>query len=41
MNKGSGMKRKAVELTETKRANMQTAGGPGINDDWEVEEIQV
>lgn len=40
MNKGSGMKRKAVELTETKRANMQTAGGPGINDDWEVEEIQ-
>ncbi|XP_048136442.1 protein MICRORCHIDIA 6-like isoform X2 [Rhodamnia argentea] len=40
MNKGSGLKRKAVELTETERANMQTMGGAGIDADWEVEEIQ-
>lgn len=37
MNKGSGMKRKAVKLTETEWAT----GGAGTNDDWEVEEIQV
>ncbi|XP_030458257.1 protein MICRORCHIDIA 6-like isoform X2 [Syzygium oleosum] len=36
MNKGSGMKRKAVELTETEWAT----GGAGTNYDWDVEEIQ-
>ncbi|XP_048136438.1 protein MICRORCHIDIA 6-like isoform X3 [Rhodamnia argentea] len=37
---GSGMKRKAVKLTETERANMQTTGEGGIDDNWEIEEIQ-
>ncbi|KAI6682851.1 hypothetical protein NL676_028764 [Syzygium grande] len=37
---GSGRKRKAVGLTETERANMQTTGEGGINDNWEIEEIQ-
>ncbi|KAL3748193.1 hypothetical protein ACJRO7_009429 [Eucalyptus globulus] len=37
---GSGMKRKAVKLTETERANMQTTGEGGFNSNWEIEEIQ-
>ncbi|XP_039162400.1 protein MICRORCHIDIA 6 [Eucalyptus grandis] len=37
---GSGMKRKAVKLTETERANMQTTGEGGFNGNWEIEEIQ-
>lgn len=41
MNTGSGRKRKAVRLTETERANMQTTGEGGTNDNWEIEEIQV
>ncbi|XP_030458256.1 protein MICRORCHIDIA 6-like isoform X2 [Syzygium oleosum] len=40
MNTGSGRKRKAVGLTETERANMKTTGEGGINNNWEIEEIQ-
>jgi len=35
------MKRKAVKLTETERANMQTTREGGFNGNWEIEEIQV